>query len=215
MNNDSDQTNLSFEKSFLQMLIDDILVAAERLEKENLETHKRDLLRTIYAAIEGYVWLYKEDIKSIASDIGVLDSSTKMAFDEKSYKVADTGILKASDNFMPTLTMFRFASRIAQKINPNLQIDFNTAGWQSLKDAQKVRNRITHPKKASDLTISDRDIEAMWEGVLWLMASVEKSLSLSIFTQKSYLTELKMIIQKLKDNDPEYLAMYQRALEED
>ena len=202
------------ETKFATILLNDILHISKRTDEDGSQNNKRELIRTIYTAIEGYVWLYKEDIKSIASDIGILDPSTRMAFEEKNYKVADTGILKESDNFMPTLTMFRFASRIAQKINPDLQINFNTAGWQSLKHAQKVRNRITHPKKSLDLTISDSDIEAMWEGVLWLIASVEKSLKLSIFTQKSYLNELKIILQKLEDKDPEYFAMYQRALEE-
>lgn len=211
MNNESDKKDISFENSFLQILIDDILVAAERLEKENLDTHKRELIRTIFAGIEGNIWYYQERIKKLASDIEILDSTTLLALEQKQCHVANDGSYSTKNVYISTKTMFRFVYKIAKEINKDLDIDFGNGGWEKLNKAYEIRNRITHPKTIDDLSISRQDVEIVLSGSVWLIAAIGYSLELSY----NYTQKLKDVAQKLLDGDSEFLALYELAKESD
>jgi hypothetical protein len=47
-------------------------------------------------------------------------------------------------------------------------LDVSDAGWQYLKRATKVRDRLTHPKALSDLTVSDEEIRVCSAAPLWM-----------------------------------------------
>lgn len=191
------------------MLIDDILVAAERLEKENSETHKRELIRTIFAGIEGNIWYYKERIKKLAGDLEILDSTTLLALDQKQCHIASDGSYSTKNAYISTKTMFRFVCKIAKEINSDLDIDFGNGGWEKLNKAYEIRDRITHPKTIDDLSISRQDIKIVWSGSLWLISAIGYSLELSY----NYTQQFKDVAQKLLDGDSEFLALYELAKE--
>jgi hypothetical protein len=46
---------------------------------------------------------------------------------------------------------------------------FGDAGWLAMKNAHKIRNRISHPKQPTDMEITDDDINCMREAMTWLM----------------------------------------------
>lgn len=199
------EQNVAF--NFSKILLDDILVAADRLAETNNQMHKRELVRAIFAGIEGNIWTYKEKIRKLAADIEAVDSLTLLAMDQKQYYISDNGGYSVKDTHISTKIMFRFACKVAEKINPDLSIDFGNGGWEKLNKAYDVRDRITHPKTIQDLTISIQDIATVWSATIWLTAAIGYSLELSY----QYAEELTVIAQKLVDGDSEFLALYELA----
>jgi len=47
---------------FTKILVDDAKAASSRLLKEDTPTHRRELVRTLFAGIEGLVWRLKQDV---------------------------------------------------------------------------------------------------------------------------------------------------------
>ena len=42
-------------------------------------------------------------------------------------------------------------------------------GWQKFQDAIKIRNRITHPKRKDDLSVSQEDYDTVFKGLQWFV----------------------------------------------
>jgi hypothetical protein len=54
----------------------------------------------------------------------------------------------------------RFAFKLlAKACSVDSELDVSGSGWQSLKKATKIRDRITHPKILSDLNISEAEFD--------------------------------------------------------
>jgi hypothetical protein len=104
--------------SFAGILIQDVISALERLEEGGSQTNKRDLIRTLFAAIEGLVWIYREDVRSVANTIEPLSPIMELAFAEKIYSVDEKGILQEQKRFISIPAMIRLTSRVAEQICP-------------------------------------------------------------------------------------------------
>lgn len=201
--------------SFHIILVTDILTAWERCEQDkNNKVYKREFIRTSCVGVEGFSWLYKEYIKSIAKDLNILNSVELLAFDQKNYTISDNGTLRDKDNYIPTLSMFRFVSKVAHEIAPHLEIDFNVEGWGKIKTAVKIRNRITHPKNIEDFDISNDDIQNVWDGVLWIISVIENAMIFTSEKYKIYLEDLRYVLQKLQEKDPKYIELYKDIIKE-
>jgi hypothetical protein len=87
---------------------------------------------------------------------------------EESYELKDNGEIKTRSARLRTLSNLRFAFSIFGK---SQQIDFaiDTSGteWTNLVNSLKVRDRLTHPKNASDLCVSDDEIRQAVTSMFW------------------------------------------------
>jgi hypothetical protein len=54
-------TELS-DHSFTHLLVNDVVLAQQRVEKEDTPTHRRELVRATFAAIESLHWQLKQDV---------------------------------------------------------------------------------------------------------------------------------------------------------
>jgi len=61
----------------------------------------------------------------------------------------------------------------AQSLKIESNINFNCEGWNKLKEAQKIRNRITHPKSPEDLQVSKQDLTYVEAGLQWYQTTFE------------------------------------------
>ena len=111
-------------------------------------------------------------MRNSANIIEPLSQIQEFAFAEKSYAVSDNGQIQEQIRFVSIPSMIRLTTQIAEQLDTELEIDFGVVGWADLKQAIKVRNRITHPKSISDLDISDTDIAIIQSGLLWFLGSV-------------------------------------------
>ena len=71
----------------------------------------------------------------------------------------------------------KFLVRVFHKaIQLESEIDFNSFGWKQLVEAQRVRNRVTHPKTDECLKVSDEDINTVRVGLTWYEQTIERML---------------------------------------
>ena len=199
-------------ETFFGILTQDVILSMERQERNDTQATRRDLIRTMFAAIEGYVWKYREHVRSVISDIGTIPALTELALSETSYTVTENGKLEAQTRFITLTAMIRLVSRLAEEHCPGLQVDFSQAGWSHLQQAIKIRNRITHPKSTSDLTITPQDIATTNAGFFWLLESITSVMESTKIALEQYVTDIKLLGEKLISGDPQAIAEYKAAL---
>jgi hypothetical protein len=95
--------------------------------------------------------------------------------DEKYY--LDGEEPKTDDNSYPKFVPnFRFAFRQFAKSSA---IQFSLkVGESQLPDFEKLRNRLTHPKKLEDLTVTDREVELVMRTWKWFNVEFARLMSL-------------------------------------
>lgn len=202
----------AFRDTFFGILSHDVVICWERIEVADTQATRRDLIRTMFAAIEGYVWEYRAFVKSIVNDIGTIPPILELALTETSYSVNDQGKLEEHNRPIPVTSMIRLVTKLAEEHCPELKTDFSTTGWSNLKQTIKIRNRITHPKSASDLEVTPEDIAISQAGFFWLLALIADVMEATKNASANHLAALRSVFEKLISGDPQTLADYQAAL---
>jgi hypothetical protein len=64
--------------------------------------------------------------------------------------------------------LFAFRA-LGQSYNVRFLLNKGEAGWGFLKSAIKVRDRLMHPKRERDLSVSDEELEATMKAYLWIL----------------------------------------------
>jgi hypothetical protein len=200
-------------ESLMLMLTTDVINARKRWRQNDNQSTRRDLIRTMFAAIEGYVWEYRQNILQSAKTMDSLPITIEMALLEKSYTVSETGRISDQPRFISLTAMFRLATRVAEKHSPALKIDFSNNGWECLKAALKVRHRITHPKSVADLQILDKDLATAEKGFFWLVEVIAEVIETSLATDKGFLLSFSDFLAKLQAGDPETVAAYEKQMQ--
>lgn len=155
------------QHEFARILIDDIGVALGHLVKENTPAHRRELVRTHFAAVEGIIWELRQHVLGGATI--QLSPYERAALEEESYTVNERGDVNVVSRGLPIPTAIRLIVKTVQRYRPNFKVDFSDAGWGHLNEAIKVRHRLTHPKSLEDLAVSDDDILRTALGFRWLL----------------------------------------------
>jgi len=199
--------------SLLRVLFDDVSRALLRLDEDKSPAHRRETIRTMFAAIEGAAWVYREHIRSIAASVGVLTPTLDMAFNEKTYSVAENGMLIEQTKFVPFLAMIRLTSRLLEEVNADAKLDFSQKGWENLKAAIAVRHRLTHPKCVDDLGVSPKEINNAIDSFFWLLDLVMRDMEAANAELVAFNKWAKWLVQKLIEGDETALAAYREAEE--
>ena len=85
---------------------------------------------------------------------GEFNILNEVAFDLKA-----NGDIKESIKFLKLPDNFKFLFKSINKLfNANIEIDYGAKDWQNFIEAQKIRNRLTHPRQIADLDINDTEI---------------------------------------------------------
>ncbi|NCN85467.1 MAG: hypothetical protein GW808_11250 [Sphingomonadales bacterium] len=194
--------------TFIGKLAFDVQRSLDRYNDENIESNKRDVVRTIVAAIEGITWAYREHVQEIGITLEASNSLYDLAFSEKTYSISEKGDLKMRPNFIPTVSMIRLITNRAKELCPQLDIDFSGSGWSDLRKAISIRNRITHPKASSDLKISESEIQTARSGFFWFISFVPDVMGQTNQSLQKYAKTLTNFIEDLKSGDTEALRLY-------
>lgn len=205
----------SERRNFLQILAGDVQHALSQARESGEQADKRNLIRAIISAAEGVSWDCRNHVHSILKDFGQTTALLDLAFAELTYSVSERGLLIEQPRFISITAMIRLTVNVAKAMCPQLHVDFGSAGWSRLKKAISIRNRITHPKQMSDLTVSEDDIEAALSGFFWLLAVSGDIMEASLREARRHADLAREIIEKLKSGDPETLALYHQSLDDE
>lgn len=165
------------QDTFTYVLIGDVVAVHERLKEADSQRHRRELIRTIFSAIEGLHWKLKRDVLWHADVVAKLSPHENAALMEETYSVDDRGVVRAQPRFLNLVAAIRLVVSIVQRYRPTYTVDFEHIGWANLKAAIAVRNRLVHPKSLSELTVADSEVTQAMSGFAWLLALVIEILS--------------------------------------
>ncbi len=198
------------EKTFMRSIIGDAAAAIHRANRTGSDESRRSAIRTISAAIEGLVWEYRSAVIWAATELDVMDDGDRLATAETTHSISAQGRVNSQPRFIPTLSLLRFLAKLAERVTPDAAIAFDDNQWNTLNDAIKLRNRITHPKKASDVLVDASDIDNAFGAFNWLCEHVILSMDAVIGTMRDHADEMWHVLTKLREEDPYYTAEYRR-----
>jgi hypothetical protein len=198
----------STEDSFLVALVSDVQASLRRQSVLDNQGTRRDVTRTTFAAIEGLVWGFREEIIDAAVSTYGLEEAEKAVLSETTFSLSDNGKISEKPTFNSLVATLRLCSRIAHRINSKVDIEFSDKEWNYLLEAKKIRNRVTHPKSLDDLHLSQVDVLRTVEAFHWLFEKLTDVLETTIQTRSSYLGSFEDVLSKLKDGDPEVTNLY-------
>lgn len=200
-------------QTFCGVLGYDALEAMNKMDANDCQSTRRDFVRTAFAAIEGWLWNYKQEVHSTIGAVREFSALEESALSETSYLITNTGKLRTQIRFMPMATLFRFVTRIAEEEYGARLVDFDGSDWKNFNDAIAIRNRITHPKSIPDLTLSEHDIAAVKNALLWLVEIVVTAMEKLTLMLEDHLASFREVTDALIAGDPNILRLYKTALE--
>jgi hypothetical protein len=204
----------SLETNFFRTLVEDVQVAFDRLDKADSEVHRREAVRTAFAAIEGVAWMYRQHVRRVADDIGRMTPFLDLALNERSYVITDQGDLIEQSRPVPLTASVRFTSRVAGELSPSFCPDFGEAGWVKLKEAIRIRNRLMHPKQSRDLSVSIAEMRTTQSAFYWLMQLATDGMEAANLAMVRFNDDAHELLDRLREGDEQTLADYRRALDE-
>ncbi|MDQ1611481.1 MAG: hypothetical protein QOG00_1412 [Pyrinomonadaceae bacterium] len=158
-----------FER-MISSLIGDIKISLRYLtEVEANQFWRRTYIRTVFAFIEALIFHIKRVLLRVY-DAGIVEFSPEelAMLREESYDLSDKGDVVTQQKFIPLTKNLKFICKAYvryTKSNYTLKVD--DSGWDSFKKSIDIRNRLTHPKSASDLDVSDDDIKVVERADNW------------------------------------------------
>jgi hypothetical protein len=124
------------------------------------EYHARQLIRAIFAYIEAVTFSMKawSAGRCMEADIDITPQERYFATDTE-YELNDRGEVVETTAKISLARNIRFALAINRKAHRiNEPFDASVEWWSCLKQAIRVRDRLTHPKMPGDLDVSGDDI---------------------------------------------------------
>ncbi len=199
-------------KSFEALLLEDVILATDRLAEHNNQSSRRDYVRTVFSAIDGVTWTCRMFVRSVLASNEELDALADLALRDTGYQVSYNGSISEQPRFHALPVAIRLIVNQAQLIAPDLKVDYNAAGWSHLKSAISIRNRITHPKFITDLQITNDDTNAVTKALHWVMETTELIMTSINASMRDYNEAMKTLLEALKRGDPDVVAAYERAV---
>ncbi len=149
-----------------QVLSGDIQACNTPLQEDgNNQFWRRTLVRNLFALIEGCAYGFKRAALHRHRHFVIDFSPAELAMlaEEKFYLDDKGEAIRAKDNYQKMVPNLRFAFRSFAK-SVGLQFELSMSN-SPLPTCEKLRNRITHPKRLADLTITDEETQLI--GELW------------------------------------------------
>ncbi len=158
----------------LAVVWEDVGSAEKALAAENSPYNRRSYVRTVFAAIEGITaFLRVESLRSIRTGALRASHDEIAMLHEEGYSLTDSGEITSHRRFVPLDASVRFLFRLYfDRRRPGTSVDYSEPGWAAFKRALKVRHRITHPRHASDLVVSDAEIVDSRDGHRWVTTTM-------------------------------------------
>lgn len=165
-----EQEELSTEVSgIIHSLSEDLKLCSEEADKTKSQFWRRAYARALFAYIEGLTYLKKLQAYYAHKTGKAEYTKAELAVIlEETYELNSKGEATERTTFNNIDKNIRFAFQVyAQIYGLDFQLDCSDHRWDAFKKAVKIRNRVTHPKRLSDLTITDADMQTLDDALVW------------------------------------------------
>jgi hypothetical protein len=198
-------------RNLAAILTEDVFLHVKDDPKISDNQQRRSFVRSVFALVEGMTYASKQ---AILDEYGPKLSPAEIALiTEESFDLDDGGTSKTRPLFLPLAKNVRFMFDLLIRFwEIPLEIKVGGPGWQGFLAAIQVRNRLTHPKRSSDLTVSDADLKNVHIAYRWFGANHMLALSYKVNNQ---LKEKEELLDLIVSVDPEKAAAIRNSIDGD
>jgi hypothetical protein len=147
--------------SDFESLVKRMLASAKRGHVSPTDaSHARNLVRTLFALVEGAVFVMKIEALFTAEEQGaeLLFQEAALVF-ERRQDLNDRGEIVERPANITLERNIRFAFRICSQVfKCSNTLDTNSDWWHALQRSRRVRDRLMHPRLPGDLDIGPKEI---------------------------------------------------------
>jgi hypothetical protein len=155
----------------LMPLLEDANVAETLLDTDDSQFNRRAYVRSVFAMIEGTVWILKQLVLEAPAAPGLtktLSVGEYALLADRSFDLSSGGEVRQQTKYLKLSENLRFTFRTAGKyFRVSFDLQIGKAPWNSFLMAQAIRNRITHPKARADYTITDDELQRVRDTCSW------------------------------------------------
>lgn len=153
--------------SLFNELMDDVMCATDIWHERGDEFSHRLYVRTVFASVEGVIQVMKSAALLLdeINELPVLTPEELILLKEEEVQVEDNGKVKIKKKKISLLLNFQFAFLTYAKVRGETTKLDKKQGWQSLKDAIQIRDRLMHPHTLKDLQVPQKDMEIVEQGM--------------------------------------------------
>lgn len=163
-------------------LRDEYYILQDELLQNDTPIHRRNFIRAVCSNVEGTLnWLMQQ----LSENAAALTEAEKLAFREKQIIVKENGQVEITRLLLKTKVKIKMVFKFLSKYPDGDKLDLNDNNFNKLITSFKVRDRLMHPKKDSDLEVTESEVQDMIDGYRWYIVgyqntlkSIEKALSL-------------------------------------
>jgi len=129
---------------------------------------RRMLVRCAVSLIEGHSYAMRRVAREILGTRDSINMTQYHFLSDDSFRLSDTGEIEPSRLRIRFSVHVAFTFRALADATGAQPTDFFAGdGWRQFKAALDVRNRLTHPKIASDMHVSENDIGNIQAALRW------------------------------------------------
>lgn len=153
-----------------RIVYDDALSAWTELVAEDNSIRRRSYVRTAFAAMEALTFQLKRfALRYADKNAGLFTAGELAMLREEAYSIGKKGKVLSSAKFASLPDNFHFAMNMAMKgVLPGINIHIDAQGWDALRSATAIRNRLVHPKAAAEMIVSDQDLQCVQDAFSWV-----------------------------------------------
>jgi hypothetical protein len=152
-------------------MLEDTNFAERALEVDDSQFARRGYVRSVFAMIEGTLWVLKQtilDAPAMPGTVKNLSVADYALLTEKTYDLKSNGKPREQPKFLRLPDNLRFTfGVIAKYFGPGPDLGVGTQAWDNFLASHSLRNRITHPKDPSAFEISKDEIATCKRTTAW------------------------------------------------
>jgi hypothetical protein len=157
------------------ILKDDAHSLLEQTFRHKQDKDKRSYVRAVFAYIEGTTWAMKQVLGAFKN--APFTAQERALFNDVDYDLTEKGKVVEKRAKIPLSAKILFMLGVVNKLpNVSSEVDCGGQGWESLQLAIKIRDRLTHPKRMTDLDVSDDEVKVVTAAWNWFMDSLNSIL---------------------------------------
>lgn len=167
----------------LEALSEDMSEATQRLRAQDSQFNRRVYIKTFFAFLEGFAWALRKATIDLmhynALKHHKLNIDRLILLREEFPTLDNTGKLSFRKHQLPFISYFAFTLRSfaeEQHFDPDFFVDI---GWGHFQKAVKIRDRLTHPKRKQDMSVSNAELGILVKTQTWfqhtVMARIDKA----------------------------------------
>lgn len=158
-------------------LMDDVIDYLAEGDKDS-QIWRRTFFRVVFAAFEGIIYSTKHRTLLISKITETdLPIGQTVLLSETAFDLDDNGTIREMKAKIPFKKNLRFAFRTPPAVaGKSFTADYSGEDWRAMTESVKVRDRLTHPKHDTDLTVSDEEYRTLSLAVRWFLAATQELL---------------------------------------